>query len=227
MEIDLRRLEEELEFVDITESAKEKYINVYKSWKTCYNNQIMITNIKSITERTFIEVNESIFINGTETHKDISLRSTLFFSNCENVNILLHNKVNHVFIEKSKNITLKTMAGIIGGIDVLHSDNINFIVVNQDVFYMSFADVRIGNTYIDKSLSLNTLISTLHCHYINFVHMINNILEKSKYITNVSLFGGFYLMFFKNGDNGIFELQYVYQENNNKQNIGIIYPTTS
>jgi len=47
---------------------------------------------------------------------------------------------------------------------------------------MSFGEVHTSNTYIDKSLALNTLISTLQCNSINFIHMINDILENVKYL---------------------------------------------
>lgn len=228
METDLKKLEDELDFVDLSNYEKEKIINVYKSWRTCFNSQIIITDIQNKNKRSYIKISSSVYIDGIKTFDNISRRSTLFFSNCENLNIILLGKVNHVIIENSRNITLKSTCGIIGGIDVLHSNNLNFIVVGQDIFYMSFGEVNTSNTYIDKSLALNTLISTLHCSSIDFVHMIDEILENKKYITNSSILGGLYMMmFFKNNLNGTLELHYIYQDNESRQNKGIIYPIKS
>lgn len=216
METDLEKLIKELEFDN---SKKETIINVYKSWKTCHNNQVMVSHIKHGN----ITVNDSIYIDTvegtTETFKDISNKSTLFFSNCENVNILLCNKINHVIIENSKHINIECISGIIGGIDILHSNNISIIVINQDIYYMGFGHADTCDTYIDKSLTLNTLISTIHCNYINFVHLVNEMLENIKYVTNTSVFGGLYIMFFEKN-----ELHYIYKDGNNRHVTGIIYP---
>jgi len=225
MEKDLTKLEEELEFVDLDKKDKEAVINVYRSWKTCFDYQIIISNIRNPNKRTRVDIKDSVYIDGVETYKNISKRSTIFFSECENLNISLISKVNHVIIERSNNINLKTFGGIIGGIDVLHSRNINFIVTKEDIFYISFGDVYMSNTYIDKSLALNTLISTLQCNSLNFVHMIDSILENVKYVTNTSIFGGLYMMMFIKNDTGLVELHYFHRTTEGRTSNGIIYPT--
>lgn len=225
MEKDLRQLEDELDLKDFTVPVKSMAINVFKSWKTCFNNQIIITDIKNKNKRTNIKIYNNILIDGIETFKDISTRSTILFSNCDNLNIIVLNKINHIVIENSNNINLKSTAGIIGGIDALHSKNINLIITNRDIFYMSFGEVSTSNTYIDKSLALNTLISTLDCNAINFVLTIDDILENVKYLTNISLFSGFNIMMFINNNlTNIMELHYINKENNNSRHNGIIYP---
>ena len=223
METDLKNLNNELEFVD--DSDRDGIINVYKSWKTSLNRHIMITDIIKTKMRTYIKVDSSVYIDGVETFKNISNKSTLFISNCQNVNIILLNKINHVIIENSKNVTLKSTRGIIGGIDVLHSQNINFIVINQDIFYISLGEVSTSNIYIDKLLSLNTLISTLNSSCINFIHMVDEFIERAKFVTNNSILGGLYIMMFFKNDIDIFELHYIYQDCENRQREGIITPT--
>lgn len=225
MEDDLKKLEDELSLIDLRKDEKEKITNIYKSWRNCLSNQIMITDIVNKSKRSNVIINNSVYIDGIKIYDNITTRSTLFFSNCKNLYIILLGKVKHVIIENSKNIIFKSTCGIIGGIDVLHSKNINFYIIGQDIYYMSFGEVNACNTYIDKSLALNTLISTLHCNKINFVHLIDEILENKKYITNNSLFSGLYMMMFlKNNSDNVLELHYVYQDNENK-NKGIIYPT--
>lgn len=225
METDLKKLENELDLVDIPDFDKKKVINVFKSWKTCYNNQIIIDDISNMNRKSIIKIDDKVVIDGVEIYKNISKKSTIFFSNCENLNILLLNKINHVVIENCKNVNFKSTSGIIGGIDVLHSQNMNFIIINQDVFYMSFGGVSTSNIYIDKSLALNTLLSTLHCNRINFVNMVDEILENVKYITNSSLLSGFYMMMFVENDvTGVYELHYIYKDNEGNQTKGIIYP---
>jgi hypothetical protein len=226
MEKDLKQLENELDFSELDDYNRERVINVFKSWKMCCRNQVVISNVKDQTKKkTLVRIDDCIYIDGIKTHENISSKSTIFFSNCADLNILILNKINHIIIEKSDNINLKSTSGIIGGIDTLHSNNINIIVINKDVFYISFGEVSSSCTYIDRSLALNTLISTLECYSINFVFTINELIEKVKYITNLSLFSGFsMMMFIKNEVTGIFELHYINQDSENSQHKGIIYP---
>lgn len=204
-------MEEQLNSIEIPDQEKEMIINVYRSWKSCYDNNIIIQNI-NYNHSANIKISKSIYINGIETYTNITSKSRIFFSNCSNISILVLNKINNIIIENCKNINLKTTSGIIGGIDVLHSSNINFVVSKKDVYHISFGDVYKSNTFIEKSLALNTLINTIRCNTINFILMFNEILEKIKYYTNNSLFEEYYLMIFhKPMDSNMVELRYINQ----------------
>lgn len=218
MEPDLQRLNDEMELFDFDKSSREMITNVYSSWKKCLDNQIIISDLKNVV----IRIDDRLHIDGVETHRDISQKSTLLFSACENVNILVLNKVNHVIVERSHDVNLKSVAGIIGGIDVLHSTNVNLLVTKRDIFYMGFGTATRCNAYIEEPLTLNTLISTLECSNINFISMIDNLSVLGKYVTNRTLFNGFNLyMFIANATTGILELHYLAQLSGSK---GIIYP---
>jgi hypothetical protein len=205
-------MEQELKTLDdLHDVDKEYYVNVFKSWKTCFDRHVSVNAVKGQD----IHVRDEIYIDGRKSFDNISSSSTIFFSNCENINILLSRKVNHIIIDNCCNVNLKVTSGIISGIDVLHSQNINLIVTNKDIFYMSFGDVSKSNIYIDKPLALNTSINTLHCNITNFI------LERFRYLANVSIFSGFNAMaFIQNSSSNTFELHCVNQDNDE----GIIYP---
>lgn len=223
MEADLEKLNDELALQELPDEEKVYVINIYKNWKTCFQNQIMITDIKGARTgtRTNIKINDNIQLNGKDIHKNISRKSTIFFSNCSDLNVLMLNKVNHVIIENCKNINFKTTSGIIGGIDILRSSNVNLVVTNRDIFYIGFGGVYQGNIFIEKSLALNTVIRTLECNIINFALMLNEVLKIGKYLTNASLFSGLHtMMFIKNKLTDTLELHYL--DGINKE---IIYPS--
>lgn len=217
MEAELEKLNDELTLQELPDEEKVYVVNIYKNWKTCFQNQIMITDIS----RTNVKINDNVQINGKDIHKNISKKSTIFLSNCSDLNVLMLNKVNHVIIENCKNINFKTTSGIIGGIDILRSSNVNLVVVNQDIFYIGFGGVYKGNILIEKSLALNTVIRTLECNIINFALMLNEVLKIGKYLTNASLFSGLHtMMFMKNKLTDTLELHYL-----DGINKGIIYPS--
>lgn len=204
---------------NLDKSDDDMFINIFKSWKTCLDNHITITDIK-YDNKVNVSINDNIYINDIETYKNISKTSSIFISNCNNLDIFLSKKINHIIIENCINVNLEVASGIISGIDVLHSENINIIITNEDIFYLSFGEVLKSYIYIDKSLALNTLINTLHCNTTNFI-LINGILDKVKYLTNTSLFSGFnMMMFIYNDDTSTFELHYF-----NQNSKGIIYPS--
>ena len=175
--------------------------NVFKSWKACLDNQIIISNQKA---PSFIKIDDNIMINGVEMHTDISNKSTILFSSCENLNIYVGKKINHIIIERSNNINLKFVSGLIGGIDVLHSNNINFDIINQDIFYISFGAVSKANMHIEARLALNTLISSLHTSYLTFI------VDKHRYITNLPFYEDLcMLMFIENELTNNTELHYL------------------
>jgi hypothetical protein len=221
MEKGLDNLNNELEQLDIDDSDKDKIRNVYKSWKTCKDNQIILSDLKSCN----IRIDADLYVDNTVRYTNISKKSSILFSNCQNININVMNKVNHILIEKSKNINLKTVAGIIGGIDVLHSQNVNMVITNQDIHCMSLGDVSCCNAYIDRALASNTFISTLHCHIVNFIltsawgshsHEAPRV-----YNTNTSLMSGFNVfVFVANAITNTFELHFVSRDSK-----GTIYPT--
>lgn len=164
-------------------------INIYKSWKKCLNNRIIIADIHSGT----IDVSDYIYINGESTADKVSNKTTIFITECSDLNINISSKINRFIIEKSMYISSRIINGIIAGIDVLHCKNINFNITNNNVFYLGFGGVSKSNTFIDQDIAINTLISTIDCNIINFIIHIDN----RQFCTNSSIFGEFNILFFE------------------------------
>ena len=191
--------------------------NIYNSWKSCAKNYIIISHINN----SDIEIDNIISINGIQKYTNISKKTTILFSDCKELKIILSCKINHIIIENSESISMKISGGIIGGIDIIHSREINFMVIDKDIFYLSYGDSKVCNTYIEKDLSVNTLISTLNCLDINFLLVLNS--NIAKYETNKSLFGGFSLLMFTQDNMENVELHYL-QEHDREKFSGKILP---
>lgn len=173
--------------------------NINKSWQICKNNYIFINDL---CECTISVKNGAIYIDGDIKYTNVNMKTTVFFSGCENVSVSLYQKINHIILEKSSNVQMIISDGIIGGLDILHCKSVDFVVMNKDVFYISYGNSVSCNASLDKKISTNTLISTICCHEINFV------IVPSVFRTNSSLFSGMNLMAFVPCNSDV-ELHYV------------------
>jgi len=175
---EINKLNKEMNLLNLDEINKVHIRNIFKSWTICKNNFIIISNIENCD---IIVDNNCILINYEVYRRNINKKIRILFSNCKNLNILIFQKLNHILFEKCSNIKIKITAGIIGGIDVINCDNINFHITKKDIFYISYGDSNICTTCIDKDISLNTQVLANNCNEINLLLMSNS----SMFSTNI------------------------------------------
>ena len=78
MEDDLVKLYDELEnYKNITDKDKECIINVFKSWKKCKNNNIVISKID---KKTNVRIDNNIIANSKVLHENVLLFNNMSLS---------------------------------------------------------------------------------------------------------------------------------------------------
>ena len=220
MEINhINNLRKELnDIIDLNEGLKTNILNIFTSWYSCKSKHSYITSIND----SVINLNKKININGVISNyfygsddilpevqedkiEDIN-KITLFIENCNNCEIIITEKFNHLILLNCNNIKLFINSGMISGIDIIHSEYINIKVQFNKIYTANFQNCRYcsisfgtgsliqeyDDNYLlsgteDNSFE-NTKIITYCCYDINF-YLINNDKFK-KFNTNTSLFSG-------------------------------------
>ena len=202
MEDDLVKLYEELKnYKNITDKDKECIINIYKSWKKCKNNNIVISKID---RKTNFRIDNNIIANSKVLHGNVNIKSSVHFLNCSNFTIFIDNKINHIYIENCKNFTIKSVSGLISGIDILNSNNIKLMMTTYDIYNLNIRNTVNCNVYIDDSIVDKLFIYTMKCDNLEFI-VVNEAYCISKYIVD-NFDDLHYLSFVKNIVSKDFEL---------------------
>lgn len=189
------KLEEELnDILSLSNQDKNTIVTMYNIWSSCLNKKIFIENVIS---RNII-IKDKIKIGTYLDNHNITQKSTLHFINCKNLSITIDRKVNHITIEKCKNINIKIIAGSISGIDTIKCENMNIIIKNKYVYYLDIGTSQECKINMEDELAINTVISSLNCFNIHFI-LANT---KKMFTTNTSLLGSFnFFIFNKNNAN--------------------------
>ena len=159
---------------------------IYESWKTCHENQLIITTLEHVT--VSID-NLQVHIDGVFKH-NITAKTTIFLTNCRYVTLTITSKIARLIIEKSNNINITLFGRVISGVDILHSRVIKLTICENRVYYIGIGHVYNLTVFISESLANDTIISTLQSNTILFY--VGNF----KYITNMSIFDSFNLFVF-------------------------------
>ena len=80
---------------------------IYSQWNKCKNNHIYLENIS----------NTQIFFPSHYIY-DIN-KKTLYIDNCNNLDLYVNNKINHIVLIHCNNINLYITNGLISGLDIL------------------------------------------------------------------------------------------------------------
>lgn len=143
--------------------------NIFTSWLKCKNNNVYIEN-KS-------DFDVSYPLNDNSTQK------TLYVDTCKNMNIYLTNKINHITIINSLQISIYVYQGLISGLDIFNSKNINLYVINNKIDFTEISNSDNCNYhYHSDNLNDYVNVNTNNCYNIGFI--INNF----NIMTNKSLF---------------------------------------
>lgn len=158
----------------------ELIYNIYTSWKKCKDNHTYIENIYN----TNIILNNQINISNNiyNFEKDIETnKRTIYFDKCNNLNIYINEKFNHILLVNCTNINIYLSFGLISGLDVINCKNIN-ININKKIDYTEISNSEDCNYIYNIFNEDYTFINTNNCFNINL--LINNF----NYITNRNYF---------------------------------------
>jgi hypothetical protein len=202
MEDDLVKLYDELEnYKNITDKDKECIINVFKSWKKCKNNNIVISKID---KKTNVRIDNNIIANSKVLHENVNIKSSIHFIGCKNFTIFIDNKINHIYIEKCSNFTIKSVSGLISGIDIINSNNVKLMMTTYDIYNLNIRNSSNCNVYVDDSIVDKLFIYSMKCDNLEFI-VVNEAFHISKYL--IEKFDDLhYLSFVKNIASKEFEL---------------------
>ena len=182
----METLKKELDdIINIDDNTKNTILNVFNCWNSCKNNHQVIENINN----SDIIFSNNYSINNNLLNYDIDIdinKRTLYIDKCNNLNIKVNDKFNHIIIINSSNINITILEGLIGGIDIIHCDNIKLTVKFNKINNINYGYSNDCKLILDKNTGLDIYISTSYCVNILFMLIYNNILNK--YLTNRSFF---------------------------------------
>jgi len=154
--------------------------NIYTSWKKCKDNHTYIENINNTDIHLYNQIKISNIVYNFE--KDIETnKRTIYFDKCNNMNIFINEKYNHIILVNCTNINIYLSFGLISGLDIINCKNIN-IYINKKIDYTEISNSEDCNYIYNISNDDDTFINTNNCFNINLV--INNL----NYNTNRSNF---------------------------------------
>lgn len=175
-----------IESIESIESFDEKIAsNIYMSWKKCKDNHIYLDKVTDkyikYDKNLILEPNRILYSFG-ETKK-----KTLYIDSCNNLTIIIKEKLNHIVIINSSNINIIIYQGLISGIDILHSSNIKLKIKNKK-FTSDFSDCENCMYIFNVNDNFNDMkINTFDCYNFIFVKLLNDT-NYEKIETNKSIF---------------------------------------
>ena len=179
-------LKKELDdILNLDDNSKETILNVFNSWSSCRNNHQIIENINDSTiifDNNY-SINEILLKYDNDIHIN---KRTLYIDKCNNLEILVNDKFNHIILINSSNINITILGGLISGIDLIHCDNIRLTVKFNKINNINYGYSRDCKLIIDKNTGLDIYVSASYSVNILFMLIYNNLLKK--YLTNRSLF---------------------------------------
>lgn len=176
------KLKEELANLNLSKQEKDALLNIHQSYVKVKQNHIFIED----KDDEVVAVGHRIVMKKTQMHVPIDKTKTLFLSNCSNVRVVLGIKINHIVLEKCKNVTIRILGGLISGIDVINSSGIRIYVENNSIYYLGCGSSTDCSCTIKKNVTNKLIISAMNCHNISL-----NIINDDKitiFETNQSLF---------------------------------------
>ena len=174
--------------IDITEIDIAE--NIFNSWLTCKNNHTYIENI-SETELIF---SNNIKRDGKVYSYDKNidtLKRTIYIENCDNLDVRLLDKFNHVVIVNSRNIIVRLENSLLSGLGVFGSKNVTVRVSNKKINYSEVSNSENCVFVFDSNSSENIYINTNLCYNTTFI--ITDFYIFKRFVTDESLFGAFEL----------------------------------
>jgi len=211
MELNLiNELKGELDgILKLSDETKTNLLNVFTSWYSCKSKHSYITNINN----SKINLNKQINIDGILSNylsEETELNKiTLFIEDCNNLEINISEKFNHLILLNCNNININIESGIISGIDILHSEYININVQFNKIYTINYQNSRFCiinfiDIFSSDNQEINNCKIITYCCYDIVFNITNNLIYKH-FKTNMSLFSGMIYFIIKNN----FDIDYI------------------
>ena len=173
---------DDLEYMDIPNELKKIITNYVNSYTICKEHDKLFENIND----------KKIIID----HQIKNNKTSLQIYNCKNCTIIIDRKINHITINRCENIALIINAGVISGIDIIHSGNIVCYSRNH-IYFLGCGSSHDIVMVLNEKFADNTLIQTTECFQIDIklIHNGNIIVHR----TNRTLFSAPMLCTIMNG----------------------------
>lgn len=190
-----KKLKDELEQTDLDTNKKNTLLNIFENWKNSELRHIIIenNNNKNIYTSSFVNLNS---------------KTTLYITNCNNIEINIEHKINHIIIEKCNNVSVNIFGGIISGIDIFRSKQISVNIDKKQIFSIVYYICKYCTLKLHESIS-DIIIATENSDSIIFELVTQ--LHTKKYITNKSIFSPLTYFTFLTNDRGSYLLYKNYE----------------
>ena len=201
---EMQKLNEELEdysfsIRELQEGEKQNIRNLYRLWKTSINKKIVLSDLHS----TNVRVNTDIMCNKEVLWHNIKQDHTLHFLNCSDITIIINPKVNHVTIERCKNVNIRVVNGSISGIDLIKCDNVTCVFNSKTVNFMDISECTQCLFILSESVAKNIIITVTSAFNINFrIVSDTSGITKNNYKTNMNVFQSSTMYSFDSSDTG-------------------------
>lgn len=166
-DIDVEKLKDELEFVNLSDDDKKKIIEQYILYKVCFSKKLFIDNHSDTNIRIYDGVYKLDKGKKEYLFNEVKMDTSLHFTNCNNTTIIVGSKVNHITLEKCNNVSVKIIGGSITGIDTINCVDMNYMFDDNDIYFMDFSGSTTCNIYISEKIAANTTIITMYSLFIN------------------------------------------------------------
>jgi len=202
---DFEQLKFELSALDISKIEYDYIIQQFTLWKKTNNNKIVLEDIIGLTKKINIIISDRLLIDGIDFGSNITNKTTIQLINCDNININIGHKINHLCTINCSFILLKINENIISGIDTINSNNI-IHVVDKKINFMDLSSSHKCKCVISNVIAPNTIIQTTES--LDFLIIVtDNRIIKSQYDMCKSFVDTFNRFTFRVDQNNDIQLQ--------------------
>lgn len=180
LETGIKQLNDELDNYSfdvshLNHNQREDVENLYKILYSVQNNKIILEKIKN----SKIFISDSLFISGIKVNKlNIDKCRTIYIDACNNLEIIVKNKINHLTIYNCFDVTIIVYSNIISGIDIINSKNISFKFINCSFNFADYSSsINCDLCVISRNIDSN-VVSLYATDEIRFITNQNNMLSK-------------------------------------------------
>lgn len=155
-------------------------------------------NIINNIINSYKQVNDQIIIIENKFDDEIiepmiTLKNSLIIENCENITILIKQKINHLLVRNCHNIKL-LISGCITGFDLLYSNN-NIICNINDISHIIDYYKSSNNIYhLYRSIN-DAIIFRVEYSHSNNIKLYNNNILIADYTHSLNLFNPNYRLY--------------------------------
>jgi len=203
---------------ELSPQERDDIKELYRLWKTCLNKKLIIDNIQDSN----IRISNKILNNGDVLWDDVKKHHSLHFINCQNVTIVISEKVNHITIERCSNVNIRSTGGSISGIDIIKCSNVTHIFESGNISFMDISNTTECLFILSEKIARDIMITTTCSFNLHFKTICNySGVVKNTYRTNMNVFQSYAIYSFHLDDENNLSLYIVTP---NSDNIYLVTP---